>query len=260
MMTMFTVQAIPTLQDNYVWLIRAQDSDHVIVVDPGDAKPVIEAIRHQGLIPVAILITHHHYDHVDGIQPLLAQYPVPVYGPENAAIPGLTHPLSKSDAQFSVHDDFPICQVIAVPGHTNDHIAYLIDDCLFCGDTLFAAGCGRLLGGTPAQLLASLKFINTLPTQTKVYCAHEYTVANLTFANVVEPDNLVTQQRLQDAQALRSQGKITLPSTLELERQTNPFLRCQKNSVIKGVEQHVARPLIDELAVFTALRQWKDSF
>ncbi len=259
-MTTFTVQAIPTFQDNYVWLIRALDSAHVIVVDPGDAGPVIEAIRQQNLIPVAILATHHHYDHIDGIVPFLAQYPVPVFGPRNGAIPGMTHPLSANDSYLSVHDAFPDCRVIAVPGHTQDHIAYLFDDCLFCGDTLFAAGCGRLLGGTAAQLLASLKYIGTLPSATKIYCAHEYTADNLAFASVVEPDNPATQQRRQDTAALRSQGQITLPSTLALEHATNPFLRCQQASVIDRVEQHVAKPLVDELAVFTALRQWKDAF
>lgn len=259
-MTTFTVQAIPTLQDNYVWLICASDSAHVIVIDPGDAKPVIEAIRQQNLIPVAILITHHHYDHIDGIQPFLTQYPVPVFGPKNGAIPGMTHPLSEGDEYFSVHNAFPTCHVIAVPGHTDNHIAYLMDDCLFCGDTLFAAGCGRLLGGTAAQLLASLKYIGTLPLETKIYCAHEYTAANLAFASVVEPDNTATQQRLKDTMTLRSQGQITLPSTLALEHATNPFLRCQQATVVEAVEQHVAETLKDELAVFTALRRWKDNF
>jgi hydroxyacylglutathione hydrolase len=258
-MTQFTVQAIPTLQDNYVWLIRAAGSALVIVIDPGEAKPVIDALQQQNLTPVAILITHHHYDHVDGIAPLLTHYPAPVFGPANEVIPRMTHPLSATDT-LPVHEAFPDCRVIAISGHTHGHLAYLFGDSLFCGDTLFAAGCGRLLGGTAAQLLASLKHISTLPLATKIYCAHEYTLANLKFASTVEPDNIATRQRLQDTVQLRAQGKITLPSTLEIELATNPFLRCQQPSVIQRVEQHVSHDLVDELAVFTALRQWKDNF
>jgi len=258
-MTKFTVHAVPILEDNYVWLIQTMDSADVIVIDPGDEKPVLEFIKQHHLNPIAILITHHHYDHVDGIQSLLAHYPVPVFGPANESIPGMTHPLSATD-NLSIHDAFPNCQVIAVSGHTHGHIAYLINDCLFCGDTLFAAGCGRLLGGTHAELLASLKYISTLPVNTKIYCAHEYTLANLKFAHTVEPNNIKTQQRLQHTAQLRAQGQITLPSTLELELATNPFLRCHEPSVIKRVEQHVSHDLDGELAVFTALRQWKDNF
>ncbi len=258
-MTLFTVHAVPVLEDNYVWLLQANGSQSVIVIDPGDAEPVIAFIRQQNLVPVAILVTHHHYDHVDGIQPFLAQYPVPIFGPDGESIPGMTQPLSATD-NLSIHADFPDCQVIAVPGHTHGHIAYKINDCLFCGDTLFAAGCGRLLGGTHAQLLASLKDISTLPLETKIYCAHEYTVANLKFARTVEPNNIETQQRLRHVTQLRAQGHITLPSTLALELTTNPFLRCHEPAVIKAVEQHVSQRLSDELAVFTALRQWKDSF
>ena len=256
-MTKFTVQAVPTLKDNYVWLIRAVNSDYVIVVDPGEAKPVIDALQQQNLVPTAILITHHHYDHVDGIKPLLSHYDVPVYGPADELIPAMTHPLSATDS-LSIHPAFPDCRVIAIPGHTPGHIAYLFSDSLFCGDTLFAAGCGRVLGGTHAQLFASLNTISTLPLDTKIYCAHEYTVANLQFACTVEPDNIDMQQRLQETTQYREQGRVTLPSTLNLELSTNPFLRCQQSSIIQGVEQHVSHDLVDELAVFTALRQWKD--
>jgi hydroxyacylglutathione hydrolase len=257
-MTKFTVQAVPTLKDNYVWLIRAVDSDHVIVIDPGEAKPVIDALQQQNLVPIAILITHHHYDHVDGIKPFLSHYDVPVYGPANELIPAMTHPLSATDS-LSIHPAFPDCRVIAIPGHTPGHIAYLFSDSLFCGDTLFAAGCGRVLGGTHAQLFASLNTLSTLPLDTKIYCAHEYTVANLQFACTVEPDNIDMQQRLQETTQYREQGRITLPSTLNLELSTNPFLRCQQASVIQRVEQQVSHELVDELAVFTALRQWKDN-
>ena len=258
-MTKFSVQAVPALKDNYVWLIRAKNSAHVIVIDPGDAKPVIEAIRHQGLIPVAIIITHHHYDHVDGIKPLLEHFKVPVYGPTNELIPAVSHPLLPSD-NLSIHKDFPSCQVIAVPGHTNGHLAYLFGDSLFCGDTLFSAGCGRILGGTYSQLLTSLKCICSLPLNTKIYCAHEYTANNLKFSLTVDPDNIEVKQRLKYVDKLRSESKITLPSTLEIELATNPFLRCQEPSIVRAAEKHVSRDLVNELAVFTVLRQWKDIF
>ena len=258
-MTKFSVQAVPALKDNYVWLIRAENSAHVIVIDPGDEKPVIEAIRHQGLIPVAIIITHHHYDHVDGIEPFLEHFQVPVYGPANELIPAVSHPLLPSD-NLSIQKNFPSCQVIAVPGHTNGHLAYLFGDSLFCGDTLFSAGCGRLLGGTYSQLFTSLKYICSLPLKTKIYCAHEYTANNLKFSRTVEPDNIEVQQRLEFVDKLRSENKITLPSTLEIELATNPFLRCQEPNVVSAAEQYISRNLVSELAVFTVLRQWKDNF
>jgi hydroxyacylglutathione hydrolase len=258
-MTKFSVRAVSTLKDNYVWLIHAENSAHVIVIDPGDEKPVIQAIQHQELIPVAIIITHHHYDHVDGIEPFLEHFKVPVYGPANESIPAVTNPLLPSD-NLSIHRDFPSCQVIAVPGHTNGHLAYLFDDSLFCGDTLFSAGCGRLLGGTYSQLLNSLKYICSLPLKTKIYCAHEYTVNNLRFSLVVEPGNHEVQQRLEYVEKLRTESKITLPSTLEIELATNPFLRCQEPSVVSAAEQYISHSLVNELAVFTVLRQWKDNF
>tara|TARA_B100000795_G_scaffold4214_1_gene2936 strand:+ start:230 stop:1006 length:777 start_codon:yes stop_codon:yes gene_type:complete len=258
-MTKFSVQGVPTLKDNYVWLIRAGNSPHVIVIDPGDEKPVIAAIQHQQLIPVAIIITHHHYDHVDGVEPFLKHFQVPVYGPSNELIPAVTHPLEPSD-NLSIHKDFPSCQVIAVPGHTNGHLAYLFNDSLFCGDTLFSAGCGRLLGGTYSQLLTSLKYICSLPLKTKIYCAHEYTANNLKFSCIIEPDSIEIQQRSEYIDKLRAENKITLPSTLEIELATNPFLRCREPSVIRAAEQYTSQDLVNELAVFTVLRQWKDNF
>jgi hydroxyacylglutathione hydrolase len=258
-MSLLSVHTIPILEDNYVWLIQVPDSQAVIVVDPGDEAPVLAYIKAHDLIPVALLITHHDYDHVDGIKPFLAEYNVPVYGPANELIPGMTRPLSAIE-QLSVHVDFPPIQVLDVPGHTHGHIAYLIDDCLFCGDTLFAAGCGRLRGGTHAQLFSSLKQISQLSPATKIYCSHEYTEANLAFARAVEPNNLAITERQEKVTSLRQTGKTTLPTHLALELETNPFLRCDKTSVINAVEQHVSQRLIDEQAVFTALRQWKDTF
>jgi hydroxyacylglutathione hydrolase len=256
---MFTVHMIPILEDNYVWLLQASHSQSVIVIDPGDEKPILAYIKAHNLIPVALLITHHDYDHVEGIKPFLNYYDVPVYGPANELIPAMTHPLSATE-NISVHADFPPVRVLDVPGHSRGHIAYLISDCLFCGDTLFAAGCGRLRGGTHAQLLSSLQQISQLPPITQIYCSHEYTEANLVFAQAVEPNNLDIRTRRKEAAALRRANKPTLPSNLALELKTNPFLRCDKSTVVDGVEQHISQRLSDELAVFTALRLWKDAF
>jgi len=258
-MSLLSVHTIPILEDNYVWLIQASNSQAVIVVDPGDEVPVLAYIEAHNLIPVALLITHHDYDHVDGIKPFLAEYDVPVYGPADELIPGMTYPLSSTE-QLSVHADFPSVQVLDVPGHTRGHIAYLIDNCLFCGDTLFAAGCGRLRGGTHEQLFSSLKQISRLPPTTKIYCSHEYTEANLAFARAVEPSNLDVAERQEKVASLSQLGKATLPSHLAIELKTNPFLRCHKTSVIGAVKQQVSERLGDEQAVFTALRQWKDKF
>lgn len=258
-MTHFTVHFVPIFADNYVWLLKAADSQSVIVVDPGDAKPVLDYIAEHKLTPVALLITHHHYDHVDGIQPFLQQYDVPVFGPEKEHIPAMTHPLSAIET-LEVHPDFPAFRVLEVPGHTKGHIAYLIEDCLFCGDTLFSAGCGRLLGGTATQLLSSLEAISQLPLATKIYCTHEYTGANLRFAKAIEPNNADIVQRQQDVFQLRQSNQPSLPSHLALELKTNPFLRCHQRSVIQRVEQYTAQRLGNSLAVFTALREWKDQF
>jgi hydroxyacylglutathione hydrolase len=250
---------IPILEDNYVWLLQADHSQSVIVIDPGDEKPILAYIKAHNLIPVALLITHHDYDHVDGIKPFLSHYDVPVYGPANELIPAMTHPSSATE-NIVVHADFPPVRVLDVPGHSRGHIAYLVDDCLFCGDTLFAAGCGRLRGGTHAQLFSSLQQISQLPPATQIYCSHEYTAANLVFAQAVEPNNIDISARREEAAALRHANKPTLPSNLALELKTNPFLRCDKSTVVSSVEQHVSQRLNDELAVFTALRLWKDSF
>jgi len=258
-MTLFTVHTIPIFEDNYVWLLQAKGSQSVIVIDPGDEKPILAYIKAHDLIPVALLITHHDYDHVDGIKPFLADYNVPVYGPATELIPAMTNPLSAVES-LSVHADFPPIRVLDVPGHSRGHIAYLIDGCLFCGDTLFAGGCGRLRGGTHAQLFSSLKQISLLPPTTKVYCSHEYTEANLAFAQTVEAHNLNIDIRREETAILRQANQPTLPSNLALELTTNPFLRCHEPAVIKAVEQHISQRLSDELAVFTALRQWKDSF
>ena len=256
---MLNIQAIPALNDNYIWFIEDTDTRRVLIVDPGDAEPAINAIKQQQLIPAALLITHHHHDHIDGINQLVELYDIPVYGPKIATIPSVTHPLTANDTLI-IDSTFPAITILDISGHTAVHIAFLFDDCLFCGDTLFGAGCGRLLGGTAEQLFHSLQKIAQLPTRTQIYCAHEYTQANLYFAQVVEPDNPDIQQRILDTATLRQQGKPSLPSTLALELATNPFLRGDQPTVIQAAESFSGKQLTTAVEVFTELRLWKDHF
>jgi hydroxyacylglutathione hydrolase len=251
-----TIIPIPAFRDNYIWLLRRGSA--AVVVDPGAAEPVLAVLEREGLQLAAILITHHHADHCDGIAGLLAAQPVPVYGPAAESITGLSHPLAGGERIRidALAQDFA---VLAVPGHTRSHLAYVADGALFCGDTLFGAGCGRLFEGTPAQMLASLDTIAAMPEETAIYCAHEYTEANLRFALAVEPGNAALQQRVVAAAAIRTAGQPTVPSTLALELATNPFLRSREAAVIASALAQGASGS-DPLAVFTAIREWKNNF
>jgi hydroxyacylglutathione hydrolase len=253
---MIDIHAIPAFSDNYIWLIRFGDRQ-AAVVDPGEAEAVLRTLREQNLTLAAILITHHHWDHVGGIEVLRGHFPVPVYGPASEQIPQLSHPCRDGD-RIDL-DDLHLA-VMEVPGHTASHIAYYGHDALFCGDTLFAAGCGRLFGGTAAQLYDSLNKISQLPINTYVYCAHEYTLANLKFARAVEPENSDIRHREETAQVKRSQGEATVPSQLALELKTNPFLRCHVKEVITATQGFAGREPKDAAEVFKVLRYWKDSF
>lgn len=258
-MLMLNIQAIPALIDNYIWLIHAVDSNEVLIVDPGDALPVIKALTEQQLNPVAILNTHYHYDHVDGIAELVEHYQLPVFGPANAFIPKISTTLSASQ-KVNIHPSFPDFEILDIPGHTAIHIAYLTNDMLFCGDTLFAGSCGKLLGGTAKQLYSSLQQLSTLPAKTKIYCSHEYTLTNLQFALLVEPSNRAIHTRIEETKIIRKQGKSSLPTTLALELKTNPFLRCEQAEIIKSAQQFAGADLTTPLEVFTALRTWRDRF
>jgi len=255
---MLKIDAVPAFNDNYIWLVHASDSQHVLIVDPGNAEPVISAVHQQNLIPVGILITHHHDDHIGGVAQLTTEYNIPVYGSNHSSRREITHPLNMSKPL--VIEGFPEITILDVAGHTEDHIAFLIENNLFCGDTLFAAGCGRLLGGTAEQLFKSLNLIAELPKDTQIYCAHEYTLANLAFAATVEPENIDIQQRTIATRKLRQRLLSSLPSELTLELKTNPFLRCEKNDVKKAAETWCSQQLKTPLQVFTELRKWKDSF
>lgn len=256
---MLTIQAIPAFNDNYIWFIQAPDSRRILIVDPGDAKPVIKAIKQQGFVPIALLITHGCHDHVDGINELLQHYDMPVYGPKNEFIPHITHPLSASDGLI-VDTVFPAIRVLDIPGHTRGHLGFVIEGKLFCGDALFGAGCGRLYSGPAKVLFQSLQQIAQLPKDTMIYCAHEYTENNLHFARLIEPDNADIQQRIMNTALLRQQGKPSIPFTLALELATNPFLRCEQSEVIQAAEQFAGKPLLSPAAVFSTLRSWKDQF
>lgn len=255
---MLRVFPIPAFRDNYIWTLTASGSRYAAIVDPGDALPVIRALDAQHLEPSAILITHHHGDHVGGIQSLLRRYPaLPVFGPRNEGIAGVTHYLAQGD-EVSVPGINAKFSVLEVPGHTLDHIAYYGHGMLFCGDTVFSVGCGRLFEGSAEQMHDSLSRIAALPPDTLVYCAHEYTLDNIGFAKWVEPENVDLRQREAQAFVLIDQDRPTVPSTLALELRTNPFLRSQVPSVVQAAERYVGRELPSASAVFAAIRRWKD--
>jgi hydroxyacylglutathione hydrolase len=253
------ITAIAAFNDNYLWLIH--DQQHAIIVDPGDAAAVLATLASKNLKLVAILLTHHHADHAGGVLALLQAGQVPVYGPAGEQIAGVTHPLAENDV-ITVSPLALELSVIDVPGHTAGHIAYYErqHQWLFCGDTLFAGGCGRLFEGTPAQMTTSLAKLAALPDATEVYCAHEYTVSNLRFACAAEPGNAAIHQRLTLEQSRREQGKATVPSTIGIEKATNPFLRYREPGIIEPLLASGRLQARNDIAAFAALREWKNSF
>jgi hydroxyacylglutathione hydrolase len=243
---------LPALKDNYIWLLR--HGRQCIVVDPGDAAPVQQYLQAEALELAAILITHRHNDHIGGVPALFADHAVPVYGPPSIGV--VTHPLRERDL---VEVPGASLRVWEVPGHTEEHIAYLGSNFIFCGDTLFSAGCGRILGSaTAAEYHASLTRLASLPGDTLIYCTHEYTLANLRFAALAEPGNKATAARFDECSALREAGHPTLPTRMAVELVINPFLRTREPIVVACAENHAAQKLQSPQAVFAALRAWKD--
>ena len=251
---MFEISFIPAFKDNYIWLLT--EGKRAFVVDPGDAAPVQARLEAKGLHLEGILITHHHADHQGGVADLAAHWPARVYAPGNESITGCTHPLTGGE---SIEVLGQSVRVMAVPGHTRGHLAYYTEGALFCGDTLFGAGCGRLFEGAPEQMAASLESIAALPDATRVYCAHEYTEMNLRFALAVEPDNLALQARVARVAELRAAGRASVPSTLAEEKATNPFLRCAEPAVIDAALQQGAASS-ERTGVFAAIRGWRNNF
>jgi hydroxyacylglutathione hydrolase len=256
---MYIITPIPAFNDNYIWLITRTDQPYGVIVDPGDATPVIAVLQKTNIIPIALLITHHHWDHSGGIPALTAQYAMQVYGSEQATTQGLTMLVNDGET-IDLPNMGLSFEVISIPGHTLDHLAYYGHGMLFCGDTLFSAGCGRLFEGTAAQMYQSLSRLAQLPEDTKIYCGHEYTLANLRFAQTVEPENPMIIEHIKTASALRSQSLPTLPSTIGVEKQINPFLRCQESVVIAAAEKKAGHTLTSPVDVFQTLRGWKDNY
>lgn len=254
---MLRIEVIPALQDNYIWAIVG--NGHCAIVDPGDAAPILSWLHRHKLQLCAILVTHHHGDHTGGIAALLARFSVPVYGPAREAIAHVSHPVDEGDcvALPEIPAEF---RVISVPGHTRGHVAYFGHGMLFCGDTLFACGCGRIFEGSAEQMHDSLQRLAALPGETQVYCTHEYTLSNIAFALSVDAGNAELTQRAETERARRAQGLPTLPSTIALEQATNPFLRCHEAAVRQAAESYAQRPLTTPSEVFAVAREMKNQY
>jgi hydroxyacylglutathione hydrolase len=251
------IHAVPAFRDNYIWTMS--DGRRAAVVDPGDAAPVERFLADQGLELCAILATHHHPDHIGGVPALVKHWRCPVHGPAHDGVSGLDSELEEGD-RIEVPELAIAFSTLDIPAHTAGHIAFVNTEIAFVGDTLFAVGCGRVFEGTPAQMLQSLTKLAALPESTRVYCGHEYTMANIAFAEAVEPGNaLLAQRKIKDART-REAGKPTLPTTIGDERATNPFLRCDQPEVIASAERHAGRKLASKVEVFAEIREWKNNF
>lgn len=248
---------LPAFEDNYIWCLRRDQS--LAVVDPGDATPVLRHLAESGERLAAIMITHHHHDHTGGIAELTARHPVPVFAPVVEPIVGTTHPLRGGDRIGLPGLDIDL-DVLDFAGHTRGHLGYYRPGSLFCGDTLFGCGCGRLFEGTAAQLHAALGKIGALPPLTSIYSAHEYTESGIRFARTVEPGNSAIDARASDVSRRLAAGQPTVPFTLADELATSPFLRCREPGVIDAAARRLGRTPIDELEVFATLREWRDHF
>ncbi len=252
--------AIPAFKDNYIWAIHSLEGSQLVVVDPGSADPVLEYLQTNNLTLSAILVTHHHWDHSGGVVALLKQFPnIQVYGPANEKVEGLTKGVKENDV-ISLEAHQLELRVIDIPGHTLGHIAFVGSSLLFCGDTLFSCGCGRIFEGTPNQMYHSLEKIKNLSKNTLVYCGHEYTLANIAFAQTADPHNKALAKRLIDVQNLRAQNLPSLPVSLQMECETNPFLRCEAPEIVNAVQNYSHAKLSSSIDIFAQLREWKNNY
>ncbi len=254
---MLAIHAVPAFKDNYIWMLEA--GGRAVAVDPGDAAPVERFLEERALKLSAVLATHHHQDHVGGLRALARHWKCPTFGPAREEVAGLDHRLAEGD-RIRVPGIEVDLDTFDIPGHTAGHIALFGAGSVFCGDTLFACGCGRLFEGTPAQMVDSLGKLARLPDATRVYCGHEYTLANIRFAEAVEPGNRELAARGVREAAKRERAEPTLPSTVGDERATNPFLRCDEPEIIASAERRAGRRLAGAVEVFATLRDWKNNF
>jgi hydroxyacylglutathione hydrolase len=256
---MLRIMRIPAFKDNYIWLLVNTKNNCGAVVDPGDAKPVLEVLQANNIQLTAILITHHHADHCGGVSELLDHIEVPIYGPQHETIPHCSHPVGEGDSVMLDALDIQL-SVLDIPGHTLGHIAYVGNNMLFCGDTLFTGGCGRLFEGTALQMFNSLNKLKQLPKETLVYCGHEYTLANLEFALTIEPENKILIERFEQVKFQSKKQEATVPSLLGLEFETNPFLRTHIPGVITAVKKFATHKIQDESDILLNIRINKDTF
>jgi len=251
------IHAVPAFKDNYIWIL--EDGRNAVAVDPGEAAPVDAFLGSRDLRLSAILATHHHADHVGGLPDLVRRWKCPTFGPAREVPAGIDRRLTEGDA-FEVPGLGIELATLDIPGHTAGHIALFGPDAVFCGDTLFTCGCGRLFEGTAAQMHASLGKLAQLPGSTRVYCGHEYTLANIRFAEAVEAGNKLLAERKARDTARRDRGEATVPSTIEEELNTNPFLRCEEPEVVAAAERRAGRTLAGPVEVFAEIREWKNVF
>lgn len=257
---MHHIHPIKILEDNYVWSIQKSNSPYLVIVDPGEAEPVLEYINQHHLTLAAILLTHHHLDHTGGVTGILERYPnTPVYGSRKDEVPGMNYFIEEGDLIDLPKLDLNF-KVMEIPGHTHGHVAYLHKNMLFSGDVLFSSGVGKIFEGTALQMFQSLEKLKQLPTDTLIYAAHEYTLANIVFAQTVDSKNEALERRRLSVEELRKNDLPSLPVSLETELQTNPFLRCDVPSIMTSVQSHCGIKLSSPLAIFTHLRLWKDKF
>jgi hydroxyacylglutathione hydrolase len=258
MQSLIEIFPLSAFQDNYIWVMLEKSSSKMWVVDPGDAIPVLEFADRHAVDVAGVLITHHHADHSGGVEALTKRFKnIPVYASRISSVPFVTHPLTEGEEISCGNIKL---KALEIPGHTLDHLAFYNNDMLFCGDTLFSGGCGRVFEGTYPQMYRSLQKLIALPESIKVYCGHEYTLQNLKFAQQVEPDNLFIAEKIFQVQQQREMSLPSLPSQMSEEKEMNPFLRCQKESVVQAVQTYTKKTIVKPEEIFQCLREWKNKF